>query len=177
MQIDNEQYFDWDSMFEEENIIDILNNPNDLDVLAQLMQDTAFVLSSTGAGMEIIGFTGGLFFEGVGSVLGYSIMNGMYQILLNPIETIASISSLVLSIRSDFIRGNTSVINDGNKITVMLGEATATGFVTSILGASTSMGVWDAVIDGYGSMYSHKEICGVFNGQNSMAVLSIQYSY
>jgi hypothetical protein len=123
-------------------------------------QDVATTISTSGAIIEAGATLGGCVTSpGPGCVAGWSLGNGFYQVVMNPIESAFSYFSTFLSITYDLSIGNTRLEGD----VLVIGESSTTSLATSTVGNYVPIGVVDAAIDNYASAYNHGRLPGVFD--------------
>ncbi|MBN2149638.1 MAG: RHS repeat-associated core domain-containing protein [Anaerolineales bacterium] len=119
-------------------------------------QDVALGASSAGAGFEMAGFT-------AGGTAGAATGNAMHQASTNVVENFASWTSTVSTLADDaFFTPDSGTYVDENGV-IVIGEASATSLVASVVGSLVPIAVVDAAIDGYVSRYNYGAAPGIFD--------------
>jgi hypothetical protein len=75
---------------------------------------------------------------------------------------LTSNASAILSYGSDILLGKTRLDIYEDRSELVIGEATSTAFVISLLGGMNRSGVVDTVIDGYSSCFAENKCPGVY---------------
>ncbi len=130
--------------------------------VAKISQEVAKFMSGGGALAEGVGtlMGCGLLDAGLaGCIQGFRMGNLFHRTITNPIESWLGTISLYSTALSDLLNGSTRAdFSTGN---LVIGEATATSYVTYLIGKVNKVGIVDFAIDAYAVSYNDGEISGV----------------
>ncbi len=131
-------------------------NPSCVDSVSFLTQDVATIFSSLGASVTAATtLLGCVPSNGIGCGAGYLLGVQAHVLFFNPLESVASLASFGLTLYSDYLTHDTSLVD------WRVGEDTKTSLVTLAAGSLSVEPFTDAAIDIYASGYNHDYFCGI----------------